>query len=74
MAAQQADISPHRVLSQGPQQMTADYGELMVGTQPDLSLPPVTEQRIPTALAQMIQQEQKAGAGRNQGIVRRRTG
>jgi len=75
MAAQQSDISPHRVLPPTQQGPDVNMGPLTgMATGPGLTLPPLAEQRIPQPLAQMIQAEQKAGAGRNPGIVQRRRG
>jgi hypothetical protein len=68
----QADISPHRLLTQQPQGPDIKMAPMvgMGGTVP-AQLPPLAQQRIPTALQQMIQAEAKANGKRSPGLVTR---
>ena len=68
----QANIYPHTVLSPTQQGPGSVMGPLTgMSAQPDVTLRPLTPQRIPTELARMILLEQKNTAPR--GIVKRRT-
>jgi hypothetical protein len=68
----QADISPHRVLVQQGQGPDITMGPMNgMGGTVQAQLPPLAQQRIPTALQQMIQAEAKANGKRSPGLATR---